>query len=50
MPALPFDAGDSTYRYAAPYAAPVFANQSCESVASWLRLMAQKNALLMVVP
>ena len=29
---------------------PVVEYQSCSNVASWLRLMAQKNALLMVWP
>ena len=38
------------YRYSLPNPCPVFEDQSCRKVASWLRSIAQKNALCSACP
>ena len=47
---LPSDPGPRTYRYSPPYCWPAVEYQSCMKVASWLRLIAQKKALLIEWP
>ena len=46
----PADPPPSWYRYSAPIPCPVLVNQSWTKVASWLRPIAQKNALLIAWP